>query len=172
MNIEPNWEQAREEQRRLAQRLAVKRLTILLVVVIVGYVIGYPIYVNLMGQQQAAQAVSRLKQLTKAALLYTQDNEDRLPPEKYEDALAGLLHEASAACCPVQGDLFGMNPRAAGLTLTEIGNKSDLVLFYVGHDGVPDFRYNSFSAVSYADGTAKRIDTKVKLVWDPAPPAP
>lgn len=167
MNIEPNWEQSRVEQRRMAQRLAVKRLIILVVIVVLGYVIGYPVYLRFVGAQQAATAVTRLKSLSQAAIMYSQEADDHLPLLDYVDALKPHLRSEDWAICPLEGDYFGLNSKVAGLTLTEIGNRKDVVLFYVGQNDQPDFRYSIYSAVSFADGNAKRIETQDKQVWEP-----
>ncbi|HEX8550221.1 MAG TPA: hypothetical protein VF681_01570 [Abditibacteriaceae bacterium] len=130
---------------------------------------AYPKFgVSKLGSQRAIQ---KGQQLAIGMLQFVQDNDEKfdVTVENVGDQLLPYLGDFANFTAP--GDALGtqsfqLNPALAGKRVADVDNPAQTVLFYLGKDAKPEFRYGGMTPIVYVDGHVKMVSPEA-LRWEP-----
>lgn len=133
--------------------------------------IAYPKSGFARGQRES---LNQVKQLALGVKQFIQDHDEQyaFTPETVKSKIQPYIRNEALWTAP--GDAAGtisysLNPQIKNVNEAEILFLAETVLFYLGRDGKPDFRYGGRTVVGFADGHVELLteeETK-KLRWKP-----
>lgn len=131
------------------------------------------VFLKAKGKAQAAGCMSNMRQLGIAALMYTQDHDQKLPdPKQFKQQLMPYLKNAQVFRCPVVSGAephYAMNPRCKG-KLSDMKEPANTILFFeCDAKGQPAYRHEGQINLCFVDGHVKRFakDKVTSGMWTP-----
>ncbi|MBI5708255.1 MAG: hypothetical protein HZC36_14830 [Armatimonadetes bacterium] len=133
-----------------------------------------PLFQEAKSRAMSTTALSNVKQLAVATIMYSSDYDDKYPPT------VGGWHKAIFPYCKNerlfkapgdkgQGDSFALNAYVAGKSYSRMAMPSDVVMVYQGKGQKLAFDQTGRAAVAFCDGHARLVDREAakKLRWKP-----
>jgi prepilin-type processing-associated H-X9-DG protein len=121
-----------------------------------------------------ASCTSNMKQICLAAMMLTQDHDEKLAlrADAYKAALMPYLKNEAVFRCPSDksgGVAYSFNHVLQGVSLARIQRPDLTVMFYEGKKGTLSFRHDGKAVVGFVDGRVQAVDgTEAKrLRWKP-----
>lgn len=119
-----------------------------------------------------ALAMSRIKQLAAATLLYAAENDGRFlfNQKNWKDKIADKVEDPETWKSPgdkSEGPSFTFNQNLANRDLTSIRIKQRTVLLFEGKGAKPTYRWEGKAAVAYVDGSVMMISESDarRILW-------
>ena len=150
--------------------------------------ITLPAFTSARDQARKMAFMNNMKQLSVATMVYTTEQDGRLPPpnewpEKLEKYLGMPAEEAARAPSdPEAGRAVAMNAALGGLPIDAVPSATRTVLFFECRPGSPpaggpellppEPRYRGGYVIAFCDGHIEAVQPEEvgRLVWDPRSP--
>ncbi len=108
-----------------------------------------------------ARCLGNVEQISRALLMYAEDNSDRLPPRRdWPDLLLPYLGDPRVLTCPDDAEAwpgYAYHPPVAGEKLGSFKRLEETVLVYDGKEGKLAERHFGWAYYAFADGHAKPL---------------
>lgn len=115
-------------------------------------------------------SLHNIKQLTLAALQFTQDYDDTysFQAQYAKEALLPYVKSAQLFRVPATQQEYTFNTNLSGKSRATIVDPYRTVLFYEGENQQPIFRYNGKAAIAFADGHCALVgpEEMKNVIWD------
>ena len=113
----------------------------------------------------------RLKQLGLGVMQLSQDYDEKINfgPNDFQQKLQPYLKNTSVFRSPLTGRPYVMNPALSGMSLAQISEPAQTVLFYEGSSGRLFFSPEGTAAVLFMDGHVGNVSPEqaANLIWTP-----